>query len=146
MGELTKEPSRQQQQRRRQHSSGPGVGRQAGAHLAARGAAGVVHHDARVLQRVPLALPRGTAGGGWVGEGRHRGGEQRPGGMLQQARRLPPIHKAAPHVSTPVKRTFLPTASRKPLMPMQPPKPTVPTSLLMCRIVSWMAREGTTCE
>ena len=29
-------------------------------------------------------------------------------------------------------------------MPMQPPKPTVPTSLLMCRIVSWMARQGTT--
>jgi hypothetical protein len=31
-------------------------------------------------------------------------------------------------------------------MPMQPPKATVLTSLLMWRIVSWMARDGTTCR
>ena len=41
--------------------------------------------------------------------------------------------------------TLLPTARRKPLMPMQPPKPTVPTSLPMYFMVSNSAKHGTTC-
>ena len=41
--------------------------------------------------------------------------------------------------------TLFPTAKRKPLMPMQPPKPTVPTSLPMYFMVSNSAKHGTTC-
>lgn len=41
--------------------------------------------------------------------------------------------------------TFLPTANKNPLMPKHAPNPTVATSLLMWRMVSYSARQGTTC-
>lgn len=122
------------------------------AHLAARGTAGVVHHDAGVLKRVPLALQ--YTGGGAAGQ-QYRAC-QCCGALLQlllawtqtpphSPPRTTPSDPLLPPITPASARTFLPTASRKPLMPMQPPKPTVPTSDLMCLIVSWMARQGTTC-